>query len=686
MLELLEKIRADQQDRWAAGDRVLAETYLEHHPTLREQVEAALDLIYSEILVRERLGEAVDLDEYKRRFPDLAELLTKQMQLHELLRPELLSDDSDDQATGHYRLPTSNSAPPDSQPTLPGTGRAAWPLITGFIIEGRLGSGGSGEVYLAHQLSLDRRVAIKVLHEAGPDERALFQHEAMAVARIKHPNIVPIFDFGECDGQPYIVMEYAERGSLYQQVHGNPLPWREAAALLAVLAEAVEAVHRRGIVHRDLKSGNVLIGADGVPKIGDFGLAKVLDAEVSLIPPGAVVGSPAYMSPEQALGQSREVSFTSDVYSLGAILYDALTGHPPFRGPTLDILEQVCNNKPESPRNAQLDIPLDLQRVCLKCLEKDPRDRYASAQALADDLRRILANVPIPLQSWPARLLRGGRRRPVAVAATLAPTIALFVGLMWWAGHHPTPTAPADPVKAMQDTVARTGSYTFVGESGVPQWYQWPTVGGGVLPEDGEGFRLQSHEPCGMELLPATPADHYQFRAQVRHDEAKKFGVTGIFFGLKGRSDNNGELLGFCTLTFNDCEVSQLPPPPGLQPGNELIFKVHFFRRSPSLSKQYQPSIALITFPAACQPPGKNPWRQLAVEVTPAAVGLFWQGKQVGEVTHESLNKGIRDQFAGDAKLREVDLSFAPHGGIGLFIDGGNAAFKDVHINRVIER
>jgi serine/threonine protein kinase len=686
MLELLERIRADQQDRWAAGDRVLAETYLEDNPTLREQVEAAIDLIYSEILVRERLGEVVSLEEYQRRFPDFAELLTKQMQLHELLRPDMLREDSEDQATSRYSLPSSNSAKADSLATLPGGGKATWPLIAGFIIEGKLGSGGSGEVYLAHQLNLGRRVAIKVLHEAGPDERALFQREAEAVASLKHPNIVPIFEFGECDGQPYIVMEYAERGSLYQQVHDSPLPWREAAALVAVLAEAVQAVHRRGIVHRDLKSGNILIGADGVPKIGDFGLAKVLGAEVSLIPAGAVVGSPAYMSPEQALGQSKEVNFTSDVYSLGAILYDALTGRPPFRGSPMEVLEQVCNDKPEPPRNAIPDIPLDLQKVCLKCLEKDPQDRYSSAQALADDLRRILANVPIPQQSWPSRLLRGARRRPVAASSTLTLAIALFVGSMWWAGWHPTPTPPVDPVKAMQDTLARTGSYTFVGgESNVPHWYQWRTVGGGVLPEAGGGFRLQSHDPCLMELLPEVPADHYLFRAQVRHDEARKLGVVGIYFGLKGRDDPNGEILGFCSLTFDDCEVWHRPPPPGLAPGNELLLNVCFVRTSPSFSHCYQPANALITFPAACQPPGKkNPWRQLAVEITPATVSFFWEGNKVGELTHESLNKGIHDALAG--KLGEIDLSIAPHGGVGLFIESGNATFKEIHINRVIER
>jgi len=681
MLELLEKIRADQQDRWAAGDRVLAETYLEHNPTLREQVEAAIDLIYSEILVRERLGEAVDQDEYKRRFPDLADLLTKQMQLHELLRTDLLNEDSDEQATRRYRLPSSNSASSDALPTLPGTGKAAWPLITGFIIEGWLGSGGSGDVYLAHQLNLGRRVAIKVLHDTGPDKRALFQREAEAVASLKHPNIVPIFEFGECDGQPYIAMEYAERGSLYHQVHDNPLPWREAAALVAVLAEAVEAVHRQGIVHRDLKSGNILIGADGVPKIADFGLAKVLGAEVSLIPPGAVVGSPAYMSPEQALGQSKVVNFTSDVYSLGAILYDALTGHPPFRGSTLEILEQVCNNKPEPPRSAKVDIPLDLQMVCLKCLEKDQRDRYASAQALADDLRRILANVPIQRKSWPLRLLRGARRRPIAACGTLTLAIALCFGCMWWAGFHPNPTRPVDPVKAMQDTLARTGSYTFVGESGVPEWWQWPAVVGGIFKNSDKSFQLQSPDECTMELLPVTPAGHVRFQALVRHDEAGQRGNAGLFFGLKRR--DSGEILEFYSLTFDDCDKDTYARRalPGQEARNEVCFWAQFYVDNTPEGEEQHSFPTVSTFLPECKTRGNNPWRHLAVEITPDNLAIYWEGELCRQIDVKWLNHDVSgSQFARKPPMQGMDLSFAPQGGIGLYVARSKASFKDVSI------
>jgi hypothetical protein len=256
---------------------------------------------------------------------------------------------------------------------------------------------------------------------------------------------------------------------------------------------------------------------------------------------------------------------------------------------------------------------------------------------------------------------------------------------MWWAGHHPTQSAPVDPVKEMQETLERTGSYTFVGgEINVPHWSQWRTVGGGVLPEEGGGFRLQSHEPCLMELMPEVPADHYRFRAQVRHDETKHRGMAGIFFGLTGRDDHDGEILGFCTLIFNDCEVLHRPQP--LAPGNELLLKVDFVRKFPTIAKRGQAANALITYPPACQPPGKNPWHQLAVEISPSMVVLFWDGSKVGELPQEALNNEIRDQFASEPKLRAVDLSFAPHGGVGLFIEGGIAAFKEVHINRLIER
>src|SRR3954452_17852887 len=211
------------------------------------------------------------------------------------------------------------------------------PLIPGYDVEALLGRGGMGVVYKARHRRLNRLVAVKMLitgAHAGPNERARFQREAEAVARLRHANIVQIYDVGDHEGCPYFTMELLEGGSLAQTLAGTPQPARQAAALLTTLAEAVQAAHRAGIVHRDLKPANILLTADGTLKVADFGLARPFEGEPSLTLSGARVGTPSYMAPEQARGQARAIGPAADVYSLGAILYETLTGRPPFRAET----------------------------------------------------------------------------------------------------------------------------------------------------------------------------------------------------------------------------------------------------------------------------------------------------------------------------------------------------------------
>jgi serine/threonine-protein kinase len=230
----------------------------------------------------------------------------------------------------------------------------------------------------------------------GAEQRARFRTEAEAFARLQHPHIVQIYEVGEQDGRPYFSLEFIEGGSLDQKLQGVPQPAHEAARLLETLARTIHAAHQRGIVHRDLKPANVLLAADGTPKITDFGLAKQLDSEARRTHSGAILGTPSYMAPEQAEGRSREISPATDVYALGAILYELLTGRPPFRGPTLlDTLEQVRSLEPVPPSHLQPKVPRDLETICLQALNKDPARRYGSAAALADDLHRFLAGEPI---------------------------------------------------------------------------------------------------------------------------------------------------------------------------------------------------------------------------------------------------------------------------------------------------
>jgi hypothetical protein len=256
--------------------------------------------------------------------------------------------------------------------------------------------GGMAVVYKARQLGLKRLVALKVISLgsfAGKDQIARLQREAEALARLQHPNIVQIYEIDEREGLPFLSLEYVEGGTLAEKVKDGLLPPPQAARLLEAVARAVHAAHQRGILHRDLKPGNVLLTPDGVPKITDFGLAKQFQEHQELTRTGTVLGTPSYMAPEQAGGVGGQIGPTVDVYALGAILYELLTGSPPFRGTSLfETLDLVRFQAPVSPRQLRPELPADLESICLKCLAKQPGERYATADALAEDLRCFLEN------------------------------------------------------------------------------------------------------------------------------------------------------------------------------------------------------------------------------------------------------------------------------------------------------
>jgi len=316
----------------------------------------------------------------------------------------------------------------------------ALPTIPDYVILEELGRGGMGVVYQARHRRLHRLCAIKMVL-AGPraSSEALvrFLGEAEVVAKLRHPGIVAIHHIGETEGLPFIELEYLGGGSLADQLDGTPRPSRSAAELVASLAEAVQAAHEAGVVHRDLKPANVLFDEHGAPKVADFGIAKAVGSDTGLTATDTILGTPSYMAPEQAGGHARDVGPAADVYALGAILYELLTGRPPFRAPTvLETLEQVRNTEPVPPTRLVPGMPRDLETIALKCLQKEPAKRYGSAAALADDLRRFLAGAPIvarPVPSW-ERLIKWGRRRPAIAALIVVVPLLLMtlVGLGIW--------------------------------------------------------------------------------------------------------------------------------------------------------------------------------------------------------------------------------------------------------------
>jgi serine/threonine protein kinase len=448
--EWLALLRADQLRRWPRGEGLPVETYRERSPRLNDDGEALLLLAYHEVALRAAGGEHPALEEYCSRFPAYADRLTQYFAL--------------------FRQPGGAAlAPPTPE-------RPALPSVPGFEILAELGRGGMGVVYKAQHLRLKRLVALKMIRAgagASTEQRARFRAEAEATARLQHPHIVQIHEIGEHQGQPFLSLEFVEGRSLAHTLAGRPLPPGEAAELLETLARAIAHAHQLGIVHRDLKPANILLQEERsqrrkdaktdqeekeekeekennqkfgsllssfaslrlcessfIPKLTDFGLAKLLEDDVGHTRTGAILGTPSYMAPEQAAGRTREATTAIDVYALGAILYECLTGRPPFKAATLlETLEQVRLQEPIPPRRLEPRVPRDLEQICLKCLAKEPKRRYASAADLAEDVRRFLDGEPVHARppGLAERALRTARKRWVALAFAL---IVLFGGLI----------------------------------------------------------------------------------------------------------------------------------------------------------------------------------------------------------------------------------------------------------------
>jgi serine/threonine-protein kinase len=342
------------------------------------------------------------------------------------------------------------AAPPSEAPTLltregtaadPGPARVR--CVGDYELLSELGKGGMGVVYRARQRGLNRLVALKMVlagHLAAEDDLHRFRTEAEAAARLSHPNIVAVHEVGEVAGQLFFSMQLIEGQTLARRLAGGPVPGRTAAGYVAQLARAVHYAHRQRVLHRDLKPSNILLDHDDRPYVTDFGLAKRLDAGASaLTRTGAVVGTPNYMAPEQAAGKVKELGPACDVYGLGAVLYECLTGRPPFRSDTpLDTVLHVLEREPVPPRLLNPKVDRDLETICLKCLEKDPQRRYASADDLAADLQRYLDGESIRARSYNllARLTRA-LNRPThreADLRTWGALLLVFAGI-FLAGH-----------------------------------------------------------------------------------------------------------------------------------------------------------------------------------------------------------------------------------------------------------
>jgi serine/threonine-protein kinase len=405
---------------WRGGQRPRIEDFLQGIPDL-ERHRVLQELIALEVEHRHRAGEAPRPEEYQARFPslDLTGLT--------VLQEPLPGGDPFATVVGEKTSPPDLALPPLR-------------VVGDYELLEEIARGGMGVVFLARQRSLNRVVALKMILAgklASAAEVQRFRAEAENAASLDHPHIVPIHEVGEHDGLPYFSMKLIEGGHLGQrleQFRGDP---QSAARLVEAAAHAVHHAHQRGILHRDLKPTNILLDAEGRPHLTDFGLAKRLECAAGQTPSGAIVGTPSYMAPEQARGEGKQLTTATDVWALGAILYELLTGRPPFKAATdLDTILQVVSKEPVAVRRLRPKVPRDLETVCHKCMEKDPKKRYGGAAELAEDLRRFLGGEPVaarPLEMT-GRIIRWCGRKPV-VAGLLAALVLVFLtglaGVLW---------------------------------------------------------------------------------------------------------------------------------------------------------------------------------------------------------------------------------------------------------------
>jgi serine/threonine-protein kinase len=448
LVEQVEALCIEQRKQWRRGERPSVAELLAHHPTLAAQPDCVVELVYNEVLLREEQGETPLPNEYLERFPEAATQLQRLFEVRDALASRQL-----------FRVSEQSTPGPAKTPRFASAGPTELPVVPGYEILDELGRGGMGVVYRARQVALNRIVALKMLlpGQADTDTLARFQREAEAVAHLQHPHIVQIHEIGTSNGHPYVCFEFVPGGSLAALLAGKPQPPRDAAQLVETLARAMHFAHEHGIIHRDLKPANILLAvvscqpaadaAEGkraaslttvnwqrttTPKVTDFGLAKKIEDGSGVTQTGVIIGTPSYMAPEQATGRTHDVGPTADLYALGAILYECLTGRPPFQGPTiLDTLMQVRSTEPVSPRRLQPGVPRDLETICLKCLHKDPARRYASAADLADELQRFLQGRPIEARpvSRLERAWRWCRRNPVVATLTVLLLLTIDIGI-----------------------------------------------------------------------------------------------------------------------------------------------------------------------------------------------------------------------------------------------------------------
>jgi serine/threonine-protein kinase len=580
-------------------------------------------------------------------------------------------------------------ADPGATATADGLTAAVLPPETltfaNYVLHEMIGRGGMGIVYRATQRVANRIVALKIMAGATEFDNRLkerFHTEAEAQARLRHPDIVPIYEVGEENGRPFFSMEFVPGGSLARRMRNGHRPGpRESAAICATVARAVAAAHAEAVIHRDVKPSNILLTADGSPKVTDFGLAVLADRDSRVTSSGALLGTPSYMAPEQAAGKKDQIGPPTDVYAIGATLYELLTGEPPFRAETnVATAVKVLNDPVVPPRKRNPVVSPELDAVCLKCLEKAPANRYASAAALADDLdawregKPTVAR-PLTVTQKAGRLLK---RYRVALAAVVF--LPLLAGALYLA------TREKDPKDKIEEAFANGNEVTLIGATGGPKWQKWVY---GEVPIDytlsDEGcFAFQTHVKSEITLLANPRQDEYHIIAEVKHLRAKDPTAYCGVYSYSGYSVQTGDLTlrRMLRATYSEFNVNPNAPATGLK----IVDESSLTNGLRMLQQQtFLPGIRFFGKNAVNQ----SPWRTIVLSATRYGLEVYLKTDtgyslapppKVPGVPEENRIKHHRDlvqQYGSDLPLPPVWIHRGP---VGLTVYNGAAAFRNVVI------
>ena len=606
--------------------------------------------------------------------------------------------------------------------------------IGDYKLHEKLGGGGMGDVFRAWQKGAKSWVALKVVKPGrlrSREEVARFHEEIEAVAHLDHPHIVKIYHVSQHEGVPFFTMKLFENGSVQDKLAHFTQDHRASARLVANVARAVHHAHQRGILHRDLKPGNILLDAQERPYVADFGLAKRMngapvserepestadtslprgvaesvvdvadsaaaqndDAEFSYLAPeeaehtisyqapgldltvaGTTIGTVGYLPPEQVRIAKEGVSTAADVYGLGGILYAILTGKPPFRGKDRgETLHQVLEDLPTPPRHLNPRVDRALEAVCLKCLAKLPANRYASAEALAEDLERWLSGAP-PLawhMPWPRRAWHAARRH--LLIGLLFTFLGFALAAMFFVLYYFNP----DRVPNALVEAAKGRRVVLIGDKGHPAWSRWD-VGAGtaiISPAVEKPFSFTSFEKARLELLPRAPGPRFRFSAEIKHEGAGENaqGVVGLYFARSQKVTNDGPTTYWWDLTFADRGDHALKHD---GPDQRKHSEVRLIPRRYAATQGYfdHPADVFERFVSAQANFAKSDWRKLAVNVTPDLVEFSWEGAPFKKLSPAQMRKLGEPFVVGGANVFP-EIEFNPEGGLGLFLSKGTASF-----------